>query len=72
MMIRLSYILIFVILVSKSIAGDIPIILISAGKTHQSKSTIGSDVSIIDSNDIAKSNEYFVGDILSENLIVCF
>jgi len=68
-MIRLSYILIFFILITKSIAGDIPIIVISAGKAPQSKSTVGSDVSIIDSNDLAKSNEYFVGDILSENVM---
>ena len=69
MMIRLSYILFFFILINKSIAADIPIIVISAGKAPQSKSTIGSDVAIIDSNVLAKSNEYFVGDILSENLM---
>ena len=68
-MIRLSYILFFFILINKSIAADIPIIVISAGKAPQSKSTIGSDVAIIDSNVLAKSNEYFVGDILSENLM---
>ena len=66
---RLIYILLFFILINKSIAGDVPIIVISAGKAPQSKSTIGSDVSIIDSNDIANSNEYFVGDIMSENLM---
>jgi vitamin B12 transporter len=69
MMIRLSYILFFFILINKSIAADIPIIVISAGKAPQSKSTIGSDVTIIDSNVLAKSNEYFVGDILSENIM---
>jgi len=69
MMIRLSFIILFFILINKSLAEDIPIIVISAGKVPQSKSTIGSDISIINSNDIAKSNEYFVGDILSENLM---
>ena len=57
------------LIIGKSIADEIPIIVISAGKGAQSKSTVGSDVSIIDSNDLAKSNEYFVGDILSENVM---
>ena len=69
MIIRIVLILFFLITISKSLAKDIPVIVISAGKTPQSKSTIGSDVSIVDSNDINNSSEYFVGDILSENVI---
>jgi len=65
----ISVLVIFVLLFNKLYAENIPIIVISAGKTPQSKSTIGSDVSIINSNNISKSNEYFVGDILSENLM---
>ena len=65
----ISALVILISLFSKLYAENIPIIVISAGKTPQSKSTIGSDVSIIDSNNISKSNEYFVGDILSENLM---
>ena len=44
-------------LVNKNFAEEIPVIVISAGKVPQSKSTIGSDVSIIDSNSLAESNE---------------
>jgi len=69
MIIRIVLILFFLITISKSLAKDIPVIVISAGKTPQSKSTIGSDVSIVDSNDINNSSEYFVGDILSENVM---
>ena len=65
----LIFILFTFFLMNKSLATDIPIIVISAGKAPQSKSTIGSDVSIIDSSGLAESNEYFVGDILSENLM---
>ena len=69
MIIRIILILFFLITISKSLAKDIPVIVISAGKTPQSKSTIGSDVSIVDSSDINNSSEYFVGDILSENIM---
>ena len=60
MRIKLILFLFSFLIIAKSIADEIPIIVISAGKGAQSKSTVGSDVSIIDSNDLAKSNEYFV------------
>ena len=70
MIIKKFFLLLFIFIqVSISYAEEIPIIIISAGKAPQSKSTIGSDVSIIDSTVLGKSNEYFVGDILSENLM---
>ena len=50
-------------------AKDIPIIVISAGKSPQSLSVVGSDVSILNENTISSSGESFVGDILSENLM---
>ena len=43
-------------------------IVISAGKTPQSKSIVGSDVAVIDSKTLRNSGEYFVGDILDSNL----
>ena len=49
-------------------AENIPILVISPGKTLQSKGTVGSDVEVIDSKVIAESNEYFIGDILDNNL----
>ena len=42
--------------------------VISPGKTLQSKGTVGSDVEVIDNKVIADSNEYFIGDILDNNL----
>ena len=53
----------------KVYAKDIPIIVISAGKSPQSLSVVGSDVSILNENTISSSGESFVGDILSENLM---
>ena len=70
-MIRLSIFLLLIIIFNsiKVYAKDIPIIVISAGKSPQSKSTVGSDVSIINEDTISNSGENFVGDILSENLM---
>ena len=50
------------------VAKDIPIIVISAGKTPQSKSTVGSSVSIIDSDTIESSGQYSLGDVLDNSL----
>lgn len=50
------------------LAENIPILVISPGKTLQSKGTVGSDVEVIDSKVIAESNDYFIGDILDNNL----
>ena len=51
-----------------AIAKDIPIIVISAGKTPQSKSTVGSSVSVIDNETIESSGEYFLGNVLDNSL----
>jgi len=50
-----------------AIAKDIPIIVISAGKTPQSKSTVGSSVTIIDNETIESSGEYFLGNVLDNS-----
>ena len=65
-----KYLTITLILFNTSIifAKDIPTIVISPGKTLQSKSVVGSDVNVIDSKTINNSNEYFIGDILDKNL----
>jgi vitamin B12 transporter len=54
---------------AKVYAKDIPVIVISAGKSPQSTSIVGSDVTIVDGETISSSGENFVGDILSENLM---
>ncbi len=66
---RLLLILTLFFYLAKVYAGDIPIIVISAGKSPQSLSVVGSDVSIINEDTISSSGESFVGDILSENLM---
>ena len=62
------FLLISVFSFSKLFAEDIPIIVISAGKTYQSKGIVGSDVVVVDSKAISESNEFFLGDVLSESL----
>ena len=69
-MLRVFFLLLLIIFnYSKVYAKDIPVIVISAGKSPQSKSIIGSDVSVLDESTISSSGENFVGDILSENLM---
>ena len=68
MMLRGLVFLYFIIFSSSVFSKDIPIIVITAGKTPQSKSTVGSDVEVIDSKTLRNSNEFFIGDILDNNL----
>ena len=63
-----TLILIFILSFSKLFAADIPIIVIAPGKSVQSYSTVGSSVSVIDSEGIKNSNEFFLGDVLDNNL----
>ena len=49
-------------------AADIPIIVISPGKTVQSESVVGSSVSVIQGSKISNSSEFFLADILDNNL----
>ena len=70
MILRLSILLLCFVFFEtiKVQAKDIPIIVISANKSPQSKSTVGSDVEIIDNKTIENSNEHFIGDILDNKL----
>ena len=65
--IRIFFLYVFFNL-SYAIAKDIPIIVISAGKTPQSKSTVGSSVTVIDSETIESSGEYFLGNVLDNSV----
>ena len=49
------------------LAEDIPIIVISPGKTPQSYNTVGSSVTVIDSNTIKNSSDSFLADVISNN-----
>ena len=67
-MLRVLVFLYFIIFSTSIFSKEIPIIVISAGKSPQSKNTVGSDVTVIDRKTIENSNEYFIGDILDNNL----
>ena len=61
------YLLIFVFFFKNLFAADIPIIVISPGKTPQSYDEVGSSVSVIDSNEIENSSNFFIADIIGNN-----
>ena len=64
MLIKLVTFLYFILTINFVYAEEVPVIVISAGKTVQSKSTVGSDVSVLSENQIADSKEFFLGDVL--------
>ena len=64
----ISYLTILTISAEILYAADIPIIVIAPGKTTQSYSTVGSAVSVIDSEDLENSNEFFLGNVLDDGL----
>ena len=64
MMLRLSVFLYFVLVSSSVFSEPIPVIVISAGKTVQSKSTVGSDITVVGKETIDSNNDFFIGDTL--------
>lgn len=68
MLIRLLLIFNIIFLPQILLGNEVPIIIISASKSPQSKSVVGSDLTYVSSETISDSNENFIGDILSENL----
>jgi outer membrane cobalamin receptor len=52
---------------SFSYADNIPVIVITPSKSIQSYNNVGSSVSIIDSEIINDSSEYFLGDVLDKS-----
>ena len=63
------YLIISLILfINNSVAKNIPIIVVSPGKTIQSQGVVGSDVSVITTKEIGESNNLFLGDAISNNL----
>jgi len=55
----------FILFSTNLYSKEIPIIVISAGKTPQSYSSVGSQVTIIDSKTIEQSSESFLTDLLN-------
>ena len=54
----------FILFSSSVFSKEIPVIVISAGKTPQSYSSVGSQVTIIDSETIKSSSDLFLTDLL--------
>ncbi len=73
MMLRIFVpILILIFSFGKLFAADIPVIVISPSKKAQSISTVGSSVIVYDQSDLENSNDYFLGDILSDGASINF
>ena len=70
MKIKKTFILIFLINLifsNLTFSQDVPIIVISPGKTPQSYDKVGSSISVIDSNEIKNSPNFFISDIIGNN-----
>ena len=63
----LVFSLVLIFPVDKIFAQDIPIIVISPGKTVQSFDKVGSSVTVIDSNQIESSSSYSISNIIGNN-----
>jgi vitamin B12 transporter len=64
MMFKTGVFLLFILFSTSVFSKEIPIIVISAGKSTQSYSTVGSQVTIIDSETIENSSDSFLTDLL--------
>ena len=61
--------MILLFLVIADYAEEIPIIVISAGKSAQSKGVVGSDIEIINSKTLAESSySNQLGDVIADNI----
>ena len=60
------FIIIMLLFFNKAFSKDVPVIVISPGKTPQSLSTVGSTVTVIDGETIRNSNENFLGAIIDQ------
>ena len=64
----LSFFIVF-LLSFKSIAKDIPIIVIAPSKSAQSYSSVGTSITSIDREQISKSGKFFLGEVLNSNSV---
>ncbi len=56
-------------LTSSVIAEDIPVIVIAPSQKAQSKSTVGTSVTVYDESTITNSNSYFLGDVIGSGSV---
>ena len=68
MMLRLGIFLSFILFSNSVFSEPIPVIVISAGKTIQSKSTVGSDISVVGKEQINENNDFFIGDTIGSSV----
>ena len=68
MMLRLITFLFFILVSNSTFSKEIPVIVISAGKTPQSYSSVGSQVTVIDTETIENSSESFLTDLLNNEV----
>ena len=64
MVLRVLGFLCFILFSNSVFSEPIPIIVISAGKTVQSKSIVGSDIAVVGKEQIDSNNDFFIGDTL--------
>ena len=63
--IKLTLLSCILILFVNKVYAEIPVIVIAPSKKPQSMSTVGTSVVVLDEEFLKKSNEYFLGDLLS-------
>ena len=68
MMLRLGVLVSFILFSNSVFSEPIPVIVISAGKTIQSKSTVGSDISVVGKEQINENNDFFIGDTIGSSV----
>ena len=68
MLLRSFIFIFFIVFVSNAFSKEIPVIVISASKTPQSYSTVGSQITVIDSETIENSSESFLTDLLKSEV----
>ena len=63
----LVLVLVLIFPFNQGFASDVPVIVISPGKSAQSFDEVGSSVTIIDSNQIEGSSSYSISEIIGSN-----
>ena len=63
----LKIFIVFIFLIFKVDAEEVPVIVISPGKTPQSLSTVGSTVDVITSGEIEENSYYSIANIIDDN-----
>ena len=63
----LQILIVFIFFIFKVAAEDVPVIVISPGKTPQSLSTVGSTVDVITSGEIEENSYYSIANIIDDN-----